>query len=82
MEHNQHPKGDRHWTRLTPERIRRGPAAPGAKLSQAQIDMLCSAHYDHGARPADLARLFAVSRITVWRHLRARAILAEEGCST
>jgi hypothetical protein len=77
MTHNQHPKGDQHWTRRMPSRVLRGPAANGAKLSQIQIELLCSAYYDLGARPAELAIMFKVSRQTVWRHLRARAILTE-----
>lgn len=79
MKHDQHPSGDQHWTKRTPDRILRGPAAPGAKLTQDEIELLCSAYYDLSVKPSQLAKLFGVSRITVWRHLRARAILDQGG---
>lgn len=64
-----HPSGARHWTRRIPQNILRGPAAPGAKLTTAQIEALraeCAA----GANKTHLADKYGVSRITVWRHAR------------
>ena len=64
-----HPSGDRHWTRTQPERVLRGPAAPGAKLTRGEIIAICAAARA-GAQPSALARQHHVSRITIWRHVR------------
>lgn len=66
-----HPSGDSHWTRREPNRILRGVDAPGAKLSQAQITELCERHSSGETMPS-LAREYGVSRITIWRHIKAR----------
>jgi transcriptional regulator of acetoin/glycerol metabolism len=66
------PTGADHWMHRMPDRIRRGPDAPGAKLNAFEIAELCAA-YDSGAtNKSQLARLYGVSRITIWRHLKAR----------
>lgn len=70
-----HPSGDAHWTRRTPERIPRGAAAPGAKLNEAQIDELCDLWRAGTHNKTWLGRRFGVTRITVWRHLRARGLI-------
>jgi len=66
-----HPRGDRHWTKRTPERIRRGVESHAAKLSGADIARLYQ-YADGGWRPCELASHFQVSRVTIWRHLRNR----------
>lgn len=66
-----HPSGAAHWTKRTPDRIRRGTQAPGAKLTPAQILLLYAA-IDGGANQSFLARTLGVSRMTVWRHLKER----------
>lgn len=71
-----HPSGAEHYSKRTPEKVRRGVDAPGAKLSAAQIEKLC-ADYDSGANKSELARIYGVSRITVWRHIKARGISRE-----
>lgn len=68
-----HPSGARHWMRRMPDRIVRGPDAPGAKLSADDIAALC-ADYDHGMNKTELARKYGVSRMTVWRQLKDRAL--------
>lgn len=70
-----HPSGDEHWTRRAPERIPRGVTAPGAKLSAFEIDELCAAFASGSRNRSWLARKYGVSRITVWRHLKARGLL-------
>lgn len=67
--------GDAHWTRRTPEKIKCGPDAAGAKLSEAQIDDLCDWWQTGMRNKSWLARKFGVTRITVWRHLRARGLI-------
>lgn len=68
-----HPSGDRHYSRRHPEWVRRGPDAPGAKLSTEQIAEIYALH-DEGANMPELARAYGVSRITIWRHIKARGI--------
>jgi transcriptional regulator of acetoin/glycerol metabolism len=67
-----HPSGADHWTRRTPERIKRGTQAPGAKLSAFEIEELCAAYASGATNKSALARQYGVSRITIWRHLKAR----------
>lgn len=62
-------RGDQHWTRRAPERILRGPAAPGAKLSPDGIERT-TREFENGANQTWLARKYGVSRYTVWRHVR------------
>lgn len=69
MSTRPHPSGDRHWTRREPERVLRGPAAPGAKLSAATIERMIQ-ESKGGASQTWLARKYNVARITVWRHVR------------
>ncbi len=64
-----HPAGDRHWTRRTPERIKRGTDSHAAKLSAAAIDRMRQ-EFEGGASQTWLARKYGVSRYTIWRHLR------------
>lgn len=66
-----HPSGDQHWTRRKPERILRGPAASGAKLSADDITRLYR-YAKGGWMPHELASHFRVSRQTIWRYLRSR----------
>lgn len=67
--------GDQHWTRRTPEAVPRGPAAAGAKLSEAQIEALCGDWLAGQPKKAVLARRYGVSRVTVWRHLKERGLV-------
>lgn len=60
-----------HWTKLRPDRIRRGTAASGAKLSSDQIEEIVYLHTQCGSPQTWLARQYGVSRITVWRHIKA-----------
>lgn len=53
-----------------PERVQRGADASGAKLSNEEIHAMCAAA-ERGARPGWLAKKYGVSRITVWRHVKA-----------
>lgn len=69
-----HPSGPDHWTRRTPEKIKRGPDASGAKLRDDDIDLICAFHLA-GANHTALGRLMGVHRKTIFRHLRARGIL-------
>lgn len=61
--------GDQHYSRRTPEKVRRGPNAPGAKLSAAQIADMC-AERAAGAESGALAAKYGISRYTVWRHTK------------
>lgn len=67
------PSGDAHWTKRTPDHIRSGTAAPGAKLDMTDIAEICTA-FDGGASQTWLAKKYGVSRLTIWRHLKARNI--------
>lgn len=67
-----HPSGDRHWTRREPDRILRGPKAPGAKLSARALKRLYADLDVPGANKTQLAIKYGVSRYTIWRHSRAR----------
>ncbi len=69
-----HPSGPHHWTRRTPELIRRGVDAPGAKLSAAQIAAMCEHFRVYRPTKSWLARRYGVSRITVWRHLKVAGL--------
>lgn len=66
--------GDQHWTRRTPDRVLRGTRAPGAKLSARAIRQICEA-FDAGASQTWIAEKHHVSRITVWRQLKAHGRL-------
>lgn len=68
-----HPSGDDHWTRRTPERVLRGTDSHAAKLTDYEICELCAA-FDQGAKKSELARQYEVSRITIWRHIKAREV--------
>jgi DNA invertase Pin-like site-specific DNA recombinase len=65
-----HPSGDRHWTRAQPERVKRGTESHAAKLSREQIEDI-GYWFEQGANQSWIARKFGVSRVTVWRHLKA-----------
>ena len=69
----RHPSGSRHWTRRKPELIRRGAESHAAKLGPDDIALLYQ-FADAGWQPSQLASHFGVSRITVWRHLKARSL--------
>lgn len=65
--------GDQHYSHRCPERVRRGVDANGAKLTPEDIARLY-AYADGGWLPHELASHFAVSRQTIWRHIRKRNI--------
>ena len=67
--------GDNHWTRRMPHRVRRGALASGAKLSEAQIAELCSIYARDRPKQGHLGRRFGISRVTVWRHLKAAGLV-------
>lgn len=67
----RHPAGSAHWTRRKPELIKRGVDSHAAKLSADDIALLCS-FADDGCLPSEIASHFGVTRVTVWRHLKAR----------
>lgn len=56
--------------RRMPERIVRGPDAPGAKLSAEDIEALHADLKMPGANKTHLAAKYGVSRYTIWRHSR------------
>lgn len=66
--------GDQHWTRRRPDLVRRGTQGNGAKLGDADVEAICH-YYRRGAQQTWLARKFGVSRVTVWRHLKAAGVL-------
>lgn len=66
------PKGDAHWTRRRPERVRTGVEASGAKLTEAEIEEIVFLHTQYGSPQGWLARRYGVSRATVWRHVTKR----------
>lgn len=66
-----YPPGTLHWTHRYPDRVARGPAAAGAKLSAAQIDELCERWQSARPTKAWLARRYGVTYRTIHRHLRA-----------
>lgn len=70
--------GDDHYSRRTPEKIRRGPDAPGAKLRADDIEAMCAEWVRGSMDKAWLGRKYGVSRITVWRHLKARGLVTRE----
>lgn len=61
--------GAAHYSQRTPERVRRGVDAPGAKLGRGDIAAIRAA-YETGVPAAVLAEEYGVSRITIWRHTR------------
>lgn len=69
----RHPTGAFHWTRRKPELIKRGVDSHAAKLSPDDIALLYR-FADAGWLPSEIANHFGVTRITVWRHLKARSL--------
>lgn len=69
------PSGDKHWTRRMPERVRRGATHPSAKLTPQQIEEVCALFAQFNVARTEIARHFGVSRITIWRHLKAAGLL-------
>ncbi len=69
-----HPSGARHWTKRKPELIRRGADSHAAVLSRADSEALCAFYVAYRPRKTWLARKYGVSRITVWRHLKAAGL--------
>lgn len=67
--------GAQHWTRRLPERVRRGTAASGAKLAPNEIEEITFLFTQCGSSQSWLARKFNVSRITIWRHLKAQGLV-------
>jgi predicted DNA-binding protein (UPF0251 family) len=62
-----HPRGDQHYARRTPERVRRGSAANGAKLNDDERAAIRQMADVPGANQTRIGRVFGVSRQTVWR---------------
>lgn len=69
----KHPAGAHHWTCRKPELIRRGTESHAAKLRLEDIALLYQ-FADMGWLPSEIASHFGVTRITVWRHLKARSL--------
>jgi transcriptional regulator of acetoin/glycerol metabolism len=70
-----HPSGDDHWTRRTPDRLKRGYESHAAKLCAADIEALCAEFRVRQPARTWLAHKYGVSRATVWRHLKAAGLL-------
>lgn len=70
-----HPSGSTHWTRRKPDLIKRGTESHAAKLSAEQIEEICMRFRDGCHNRSWLARKYGVSRITVWRHLKAAKLV-------
>lgn len=66
--------GDSHWTRQYPERVRRGAAGNGARLTDEQIEEIIYLHTQCGSPQTWLAQRYGVSRVTVWRHIKASRV--------
>lgn len=66
-----YPPNTPHWTHRYPERVARGTAAAGAKLSQADIDTICEMKAA-GVLTWRVARRFEIDRRTVQRYWKAR----------
>lgn len=77
-----HPSGENHWTRRMPERVVRGTAAAGAKLRDEDIDLICAFWRNGWHNKSAIGWHFGVSRITVWRHLKARGLIDRESRET
>lgn len=60
-------KGDQHYSKRTPEKVKRGPDAPGAKLSADDRAAIRQMACVPGANHTRIGRMFGVSRQTVWR---------------
>ena len=58
-----------------PHRVRRGTQGNGAKLTEDQIEEICALFSQAGSGRTWLARSFGVSRVTIWRHLKARGLI-------
>lgn len=67
--------GDQHWSRRTPERLRRGAESHAAKLTETAIAALCAEFRANRPRQTWLAHKYGVSRVTVWRHLKAAGLV-------
>lgn len=52
-----------------PDRIKRGTESHAAKLTDEQIGAAQVLH-DNGYTKSEIARIFGVARVTIWRHLR------------
>lgn len=68
-------RGERHWTHQYPDKVKKGTAASGAKLSQEQIEEICQIYRVYRSKQTVLARRFGISRMTVWRHLKAAGLI-------
>lgn len=68
-----HPRGDQHYSHRTPEKVKRGADAPGAKLSAAQIEEIKWWCAEPDANKTHIAAAYGVSRITIWRHTHKKA---------
>jgi predicted DNA-binding protein (UPF0251 family) len=69
-------RGRFHWMHRKPDLIRRGAQANGAKLSAADdetIRILTAKGWTNG----QIADHLGVSRVTIWRHLRAMDVTSE-----
>lgn len=62
-----HQRGAAHYTHRRPDLIRRGPDAPGAKLTDDERATIRHMASVPGANQTRIGRLFGVSRQTIWR---------------
>ncbi len=60
------PRGNRHWTRQHPERLRRGEQNNKARLTAEQVLALRN-EYARGVSQSALARKYGVRQASVWR---------------
>ena len=67
--------GNDHWTRRHPERVARGATHPSAKLTSAQIAEMCDRYRRYHPHQAGMARHYSVSRMTIWRKLKAAGLI-------
>lgn len=59
-----------HWMRRKPELIRRGTQANGAKVTADHLVEIAEMD-DQGCLPSEIAAHIGVSRVTIWRQLKA-----------
>lgn len=68
-------KGDFHWSRRQPDRVRRGTDSHASVLSPRDIDAICEDWTRNHPRKTWLARKHGVNRVTIYRHLKARGLI-------
>lgn len=65
------PRGDEHWTRIYPDRVRRGRANGKAKLTPNKVREIRTA-YRNGASQTSLSREYGVKQSTIWQVLAGK----------